>query len=137
MTRALLFLFSFFVSLAGPSLFAYGLENYDLKEITPALQKAIEDRQARYPELQRLKSAGVIGEDNQGFLRGLKEAAEAEGLVQSENQDRELIYQALLDQNQLGPEAIERVRAVFAEVQRGKARAGDFIQLRSGEWIQK
>ncbi len=58
-------------------------------------------------------------------------------LVLAENRDREVIYQAIADQNQLGPDGLTQVHSVFGEVQRGKARAGEFIQLRTGEWVQK
>ena len=115
----------------------YAAASYDLKEMTPEIQKAISARQARFADLQRLKSEGSLGEDNQGLVKSLKDSTEAAAVVQAENQDRETIYRAIVDQNHLGPSGITEVRSVFAEVQRGKARPGDSIQLRSGEWIQK
>lgn len=105
--------------------------------MTPAVQQAIENRKARHSELQPLKLEGVVGEDNQGTVKVLKDSPEGARLAMSENQDREIIYQALAQQNGLGPGGLAQVREVFAEVQRGKARPGEFIQLRSGEWVQK
>lgn len=121
--------------LGGSIIFAAG--TYDLKEITPAVQTAVSNRQARYAALQQLKSEGAVGENNEGLTRVLRDSPQASALTSAENQDRETIYRAIADQNQLGSEGLERIRAVFAEVQRGKARPGEFIQLASGEWVQK
>ena len=131
------FLFLSFAYSLGVATPLFAAVSYDLKEMTPEAQKAIAGRQARYGELQRLKSEGVIGEDNQGSVKLLKDSTEARAVMQSENQDREVIYQTIVDQNHLGPSRITEVRTVFAEVQRGKAQPGDSIQLRSGEWVQK
>lgn len=131
----ILFLFLAF-SLNSPP-FSYGEANYDLKEITPAVKEAIENRQARFHDLQPLKAEGVVGEDNQGFVKLLKDSSHVEGLVAAENENRRIIYEAVADQNPLGPAGLSQVQSVFAEVQRGKARPGEWIQLRSGEWVQK
>ncbi len=115
----------------------FAAQNYDLKEITPAVQNALEGRKGRYAELQRLKSDGTIGENNQGSVKLLKDSAGARGIIDDENRDREAIYQAIVDQNHLGPGGIAEVHSIFAEVQRGKAKSGEFVQSRSGEWAQK
>ncbi|MBI4115516.1 MAG: DUF1318 domain-containing protein [Candidatus Omnitrophica bacterium] len=116
---------------------AHAAQNYDLKEITPTVQNAIQSRQARYSQLQHLKSEGVIGESNQGFVSMLKELPDVSGIIAAENQDREVIYQAVVDQNGLGQGGLGQVKAIFAEVQRGKAQPGELIQLPSGEWVRK
>jgi len=123
--------------LAGASRSLGATASYDLREMTPEVQTALQGRQARYAELQRLKSESILGEDNRGFVKMLRESTEARGVAQTENQDREVIYRAIVDQNQLGPDGMTQVQQVFAEVQRGKAKSGDLIQLRSGEWVQK
>ena len=111
--------------------------DYDLKEITPAVQAALSGRQARFNDLQQRKAAGAVGENNQGFVQVLQDSAGAGTIAGEENRDREVIYRAIVDQNGLGPSGVSQVEEVFAEVQRGKARAGERIQLRSGEWVQK
>lgn len=110
---------------------------YDIKEMTPAIQQALEARQARYAELRRLKSEGKLGEDNQGFVKALSDDGQAQQLAQAENNDRQVIYQAIVEQNRLGADGPALVQAVFAEVQREKAQPGDSIQLPSGEWVKK
>jgi len=122
-------------TVVGPMLDA--AENYDIKQMTPAIDQALKNRQMRYREVQTQKIAGTIGEDNQGFLQVLREAPGVPDLAASENADRQVIYQAIVDQNQLGAEGMAKVKEVFAEVQREKALPGEFIQLPSGDWIRK
>lgn len=130
---ATIFVFSCFLGLHS----VLWAANYDLKEITPQVQEALDSRKSNYGQLQNFKSEGAVGEDNQGFAKVLKDSAEANALVQAENENRQVIYQAIVDQNSLGPNGMSNVRSVFAEVQRGKARPGDYIQDRSGNWTQK
>ena len=112
-------------------------QRYDLKEITPAIQQAIGHRQARYDELKRLKSAGVVGEGNQGLAEALTGDDPVRRLLEAENADRTIIYQAVVEQNQLGADGLARVQAVFAEVQREKAQPGEMIQDPAGPWVKK
>jgi len=111
--------------------------NYDIKEMTPAIQQAIQNRQARYNDLQSMKASGVLGENNQGLVSVLQSSAAAETVAKGENADRMVIYQAIVDQNQLGNQNMPQVQTVFADVQRDKARPGDSIQLPSGQWTKK
>ncbi len=132
-----IFLFLTFLSLASYVSQALAEANYDIKQMTPAIQQALQGRQSRFAKIQDLKAQGIIGEDNQGFVKALKNTPEAALLVLAENQARQIIYQAIVNQNQLGPAGMGKVHQVFSEVQREKARRGDYIQLASGEWIQK
>jgi len=110
---------------------------YDLKEMTPAIQQAISQRQQRYDALQSLKASGEVGESNRGYISVLKSSANAESLTASENADRKIIYQAISDQNQLGSSGLGIIETVFSEVLREKAKSGDFIQSPSGQWLRK
>lgn len=108
---------------------------YDFKQITPEIDAALKNRQSRFFTLKRLKQDGAIGENNQGYVTSLK--GDSSSLVELENRDREVIYQGLVSQNQLGPQGMREVQRAFAEVQREKANAGDQIQLPSGQWVRK
>lgn len=110
---------------------------YDIQQMTPQIEQALANRQARYSQIQQLKDGGVLGEDNQGTVKVLKEFPEADSLAAAENSDRRVIYQAIVGQNNLGPGGLAAVQTVFAEVQRDKAAGGHFIQLPSGDWKQK
>src|SRR3989338_5546511 len=83
---------------------------YDLKEKTPAVQEALANRQARYQTLTQLKAGGAIGEDNQGHVARLGGGPEVASVVSEENDDRETIYRAIVQQNNLPAEAIATVR---------------------------
>ncbi len=110
---------------------------YDLKKITPEIDRALKSRQARYARVQELKKSGVIGEDNRGFVATLRNDAKATDIASAENRDRRVIYQALVDQNALGPGGMAEVERVFAEVQRDKASPGENVQTPSGRWEKK
>lgn len=111
--------------------------SYDIKQMTPAIEKALENRKARYADLQELKNQGAIGENNQGLTEVRKSSAKAQQITAAENQDRMVIYQAIVDQNNLGAQGLAPVQKVFAEVQREKASSGQAIQLASGAWTEK
>jgi len=110
---------------------------YDLREITPTVQEALNNRKARFVELAQQKAAGTIGEDNQGHVALLGGGSEVAALVAAENADREVIYRAIVEQNGLPREAVTTVRTVFGQTQRDRAGPGERVQLPSGEWTTK
>ena len=107
---------------------------YDFKKMTPEIEAAVKNRQARFGALQQLKQTGAVGENNQGYVTSLQGD---NALVSQENSDRETIYQGLVTQNSLGPNGLREVQRAFAEVQRDKASSGEMIQAPSGEWARK
>lgn len=129
--RTSLLILAFTVVSAGFGLAA----QYDIKTMTPEIQQALENRQNRYAELANLKAQGSIGENNRGYVESRNGSASS--TVAAENADRGVIYQAIVDQNSLGPSGLSKVEAVFAEVQNEKAKPGEPVQLPSGEWTRK
>ncbi len=120
---------------AGASGFA---ANYDFKELTPEIRKALQNRQSRYRELQSLKQTGAIGENNKGYVTTLKEGTpSASTIASAENRDRRVIYEALAEQNALGSQGLLQVQKAFAEVQNDKASSGEMVQSASGDWKKK
>jgi uncharacterized protein YdbL (DUF1318 family) len=132
-TRILFFLIIALVT-ASPLLLA---AKYDIKQMTPEIERALSNRQNRYEQLQSLKASGAIGENSAGYIETLQPSSGASNLVAEENADRTVIYSAIVEQNGLGAAGLPQVQAVFADVQREKARSGDSIQLPSGEWTKK
>lgn len=110
---------------------------YDIRENTPEVQSAISGRQSRFSALKQLKAQGAIGENNRGYVDALASTGDAVVLAQAENNDRRVLYQAIVDQNNLGAAGMDKVEMVFAEVQRDKASSGEKIQSPSGEWITR
>jgi len=111
--------------------------DYDYKTMTPDIEKALKNRQARYYQLQQLKQEGVIGENNKGYVTDLKDNATAATLTAAENRDRRVLYEALAEQNKLGNTGLLEVQRAFAEVQSEKAASGDMVQSSSGDWKKK
>jgi len=107
---------------------------YDIKEMTPAVKAALESRKSRFSELRALKSQGVVGENNRGYVQALSDGAEVKALVNAENKDRKFVYEAIVEQNGLDASALTTVEKVFARVQRDKAAAGDKVQDENGGW---
>ena len=115
-------------------------QEYRLQTKAPAVQKVLNNRKARTPEIQTLKTQGLIGENNRGFLTILKPAeiqAAEKSLMEAENHDRKFIYNTVVAQNHLESESLVKVEAEFAKTRHDRARKGDFIQIPSGKWIQK
>ena len=110
---------------------------YDLKKMTPEVERAIANRQNRYDALQSLKMKGDVGENNRGYVEMLGGGADVKVLVKAENADRKVIYQAIIEQNELGAGALAAVEGVFAGVQRDKATVGEKVQDAAGNWITK
>jgi len=122
---------------AAGSLLPAEAAHYDLKNMTPAVQNAITERQDRYSELQSLKSSGAVGENNHGYVEVFSGNAGVQSVAAAENRDRKIIYQTIADQNNLGPSGFAVVETIFGEVQRDKAGAGEPIQTPDGTWIKK
>jgi uncharacterized protein YdbL (DUF1318 family) len=88
---------------------------------------------SRLPAIVELKKAGVVGENNQGFL-AVRKSTNQKSLVDAENQDRRTIYTAIANKQNTTPELVGRRRAIqIAE----KADPGTWIQNSNGQWIQK
>jgi uncharacterized protein YdbL (DUF1318 family) len=89
---------------------------------------------ARLPEIVALKAAGIVGENNQGFLTILKQPTDKKVLVDAENQDRRMIYEAIAKQQKTTPELVGQRRAMqIAE----NSDPGAMIQDAKGNWKKK
>ena len=114
-------------------------QEYRLQTKTPAVQNVLNHRKARSPELQTLKSKGLIGENNKGFLTVLKPSLQPreKSLVDAENRDRKFIYNTVVAQNHLGSGSLAKVEGEFSKTRHDRAMKGDYIQLSSGKWVRK
>ncbi len=125
-----------FLTVLMLSTVAWAEGKYSIKQMTPQVQSALNDRRDRFDQLRVLKSSGVVGENNHGYLEALKQEGSAGDIVAAENRDRKVIYQAIAEQNGL-ENAISTIESVFAQVQRDKADPGDQIQTEDGRWVAK
>ncbi len=118
----------------APSAFAV---QYDIKTMTPEVQQALNGRKSRFDTLQNLKAQGAVGETSRGYVEAIQGASQASGVVSAENADRRVIYKTIVQQNGLPASALAQVESAFGDVQRDRARSGDYIQSSSGAWVRK
>ena len=89
---------------------------------------------ARLPVIEALKSQGIIGENNRGYLSFVGDRREKEAVVNAENKDRKTVYQALAKRENV---PVERLEALRAKNLAAKADPGDWLQNAAGKWYQK
>jgi uncharacterized protein YdbL (DUF1318 family) len=91
--------------------------------------------QERLPTIVQMKSEGIIGENNKGYLEFVPGAAKKnESVITAENNDRKAVYSAIAGQQKTTPELVGERRAIqIAE----KAAPGEWLQDKSGKWYKK
>ena len=109
---------------------------YSLKQMTPEVEAALNNRKARFEKLESLKSQGIIGENNKGFVELLGDGSQSGNIAEMENKDRKVIYQTIAEQNGITGQ-MDVIGKVFAQVQHEKAVAGYKIQDSDGQWKEK
>lgn len=88
----------------------------------------------RLPAIVELKSKGIVGEDNSGYLQFVGGKREKEAVVQAENQDRKNVYGAIAKKEGVSINQVGQLRATqIAE----KAKKGEWLQDQDGKWHQK
>ena len=88
----------------------------------------------RRPAIVELKTKGIVGENNQGYLAFVTGQTSQEALVLDENKDRKTIYTHIAKQQNTSLDLVEKRRAItLAE----RAIPGEFIQNAQGAWIKK
>lgn len=88
----------------------------------------------RLPEIQALKTDGVVGEDKDGFLQFRKAAGGKEALISAENADRLEVYKAIAAKQGVSVEVVGQRRALQIAERAGK---GEWLQSADGKWYQK
>ena len=92
------------------------------------------EMQKRLPSIVELKSKGIVGEDNSGYLQFVGGKHEKEAVVQAENQDRKKVYSAIAKKEGVSENQVGQRRAThIAE----KAKKGEWLQGQDGKWYQK
>ncbi|GJL70254.1 MAG: hypothetical protein NPIRA06_28890 [Nitrospirales bacterium] len=111
------------------------------KDVVRALQRVSFNKD----DLNRYKSLGIIGENNEGGVTLLEpgkvqpdDQAFVENLIKEENEDRLAIMSRIIETNEtLTPSELPRVHKMFAALNRDNALKGERIQLDNGTWTQK
>lgn len=117
----LLLLMSFITLCSAPS-YARGIN--EIKE----------DMKNRLPVIVELKSRGIIGENNSGYLEYTGEKIEKKDIVDAENADRKIVYRVIAKTENTELAVVEKIRAgKIAQ----KAEPGDWLKDDKGNWYQK
>lgn len=91
--------------------------------------------QQRLPTIVQMKSSGIIGENNKGFLEFVPGAAPKNNdIVSAENRDREQVYSAIAKQQGTSSQLVGERRAIQL---RQQASPGEWLQDPSGQWYKK
>jgi len=119
-------------------------EDIDLNITTPAIRTIIERMKTRYPEIARFTNTGVVGESYDGMLvirdmGGLtgEDIRTVKRVLSAENSDREMLYKELATANKISLSEIDKIKTIFSETRREKAKAGDWFKDQNGTWSQK
>jgi len=91
--------------------------------------------QERLPTIVQMKTDGLIGENNKGYLEFVPGAVKKmQDVVADENKDREMVYGAIAKQQKTTTELVGDRRAIqIAE----KASPGEWLQDQTGKWYKK
>jgi uncharacterized protein YdbL (DUF1318 family) len=101
---------------------------------TVAAQTIKERMKQRLPVIVDLKTKGIVGENNQGYLAFVTGKKAKESLIASENKDRKTIYSYIAKQQKTSLNLVEKRRAIqLVEL----AKSGEFIQKPNGAWVKK
>ncbi len=100
-----------------------------------ALATSLKERmKARLPQIIQLKTDGIIGENNRGYLELRQQNATAADLISAENRDRQTVYNAIAQQQNTSPEIVGQRRAAQIIA---RAATGTWLQNSNGEWYKK
>jgi uncharacterized protein YdbL (DUF1318 family) len=121
--RFFLFLFALLASFALPA----GLSAAD----AGAAKARMRDRVG---QIDQLKMAEAVGENNRGFLEVRKNDGGASGVVQAENADRSAVFADTASRTGSSADAVGRA---FAKQIAAASARGVWIQREDGSWAKK
>lgn len=110
----------------------------------PAIRALKDAIRVRSNAIKPFMDRGNIGLDRDGLLAirntdgvSLKERAEIRQLVDAENRDRESLYVEIARANNISPDQIPRIKAIFAKSWLDQAHSGWWVQDSQGSWRRK
>lgn len=117
-------------------------------ELNAAL-KARQNQMFNTDEIAELKTAGLLGEGSDGYLKRIDRRSAGvnvpkflletlDQLNKQENGDRETIWRHMIAQNKnLTLKDLSNIGRSYAKIQREKASVGHWYQDESGKWVQR
>ena len=97
--------------------------------------ESIKDRmRARLPLISSLKTDGLIGENNMGYLKFIKDSQKNADAIADENMDRQQVYSEIAVRQGASVDTVGKRRAQQIA---DKAKPGQWLQTVDGKWYQK
>ena len=118
---------SYMLVVAAMTLFFLSVDSGSAQDIKARMKE-------RLPQILALKTKGLVGENNQGYLQFVGATKEHEDVVSAENADRRTVYEAIAKQEGTTAQFVGKRRALQLV---GQAHAGDWVQNDAGQWVQK
>lgn len=88
----------------------------------------------RLPVIIELKSNGIVGENNKGYLEFVGEKKVRADIVATENKDRQTVYEEIAKQQNTTADLVGKRRALQIAQ---RAAPGEWVQDAAGQWQQK
>jgi len=99
------------------------------------LAEGIKERmKKRLPAIAALKTKGIIGENNKGYLGFVTSVMEQEDVINTENIDRKKVYTYFAKQQNTTLDIVENIQA---QRKAEKTDPGEFFQNPDGTWVKK
>ncbi len=90
--------------------------------------------QSRLAAIEALKTKGIVGENNKGFLNYRKKSNEGKTIVDAENADRAKIYKMIAGKTRVSEKIVGQQRAKKIAQ---SSKSGQWIQKQNGQWTKK
>ena len=116
----------------------------DINVSNPAIRGLRDSIKRRSGAIKPYMDKGSAGINQGGLLvvrssegLNLKERAEVQQLIEAENRDREALYAEIAKANNIPPDAVPKIRGIFANSWIDQAQTGWWIQDSQGNWKRK
>lgn len=123
-------------------------EGAETRPTNPALT-ARQNQMFNEDEIFELKSAGLLGEGTDGYLKRIDQRVQdarvpkfllesIDQLTKQENLDRQTIWRQMIEQNKnLSASDLPNIGRSYAKIMREKAPVGHWYQDENGKWVQR
>lgn len=116
----------------------------DINVSNPAIRGLRDSIKRRSGAIKPYMDKGSAGINQGGLLvvrssegLSLKERAEVQQLIEAENRDREALYAEIAKANNIPPDAVPKIKGIFANSWIDQAQTGWWIQDSQGNWKRK
>ena len=88
----------------------------------------------RLPAIAALKTKGIIGENNRGYLGFVTKVRAKKDVITAENKDRKKVYTYFAKQQETTLDFVEKIQS---KRKADRVHPGEFFQKPDGTWVKK